>query len=104
MRKLAVVGAGISGLSIANLLKDKYIVEVFEKDSRPGGLIKCDRVEGNLTAYPQFFIVGAQRSGTTLLRLILNGHSSIAIPEESGLLFCPVWKDSILSYFDHMNY
>jgi protoporphyrinogen oxidase len=48
MRKLTVVGAGISGLSIANLLKDKYIVEVFEKDSRPGGLIKCDRVEGNL--------------------------------------------------------
>jgi hypothetical protein len=35
---------------------------------------------------PQFFIVGAQRSGTTLLRLMLNRHSAVAIPEEAGFL------------------
>ena len=35
---------------------------------------------------PNFFVVGAQRSGTTLLRLILNAHSKIIIPEESGFL------------------
>ncbi|HWY14127.1 MAG TPA: sulfotransferase [Rhizomicrobium sp.] len=33
-----------------------------------------------------FFIVGAQRSGTTLLRLILNAHSKIAVPEEARFL------------------
>jgi hypothetical protein len=33
-----------------------------------------------------FFIVGAQRSGSTLLRLILNAHSQIAVPEEARFL------------------
>jgi sulfotransferase family protein len=32
------------------------------------------------------FIMGTQRSGTTLLRLILNAHSKIAIPEEARFL------------------
>jgi len=35
---------------------------------------------------PPFFIVGAQRSGSTLLRLILNAHSHIAVPEEARFL------------------
>jgi hypothetical protein len=34
-----------------------------------------------------FFITGSQRSGTTLLRLLLNSHSQIAIPEEAGFLY-----------------
>lgn len=46
--KYIVIGAGISGLSIAQLLKDRNEVVVFEKDSRPGGMIKCDRVNGSL--------------------------------------------------------
>ena len=35
---------------------------------------------------PPFFVVGSQRSGTTLLRLILNSHSSLYLPYESGFL------------------
>ena len=47
--KIAVIGGGISGLSIARLLKAKHQdVTVFEKESRPGGLIKCSRINGNL--------------------------------------------------------
>ena len=33
-----------------------------------------------------FFIKGTQRSGTTLLRLILNAHSQICIPEDASFL------------------
>lgn len=39
------------------------------------------------------FIVGTQRSGTTLLRLMLNSHSKIAIPEE-GTFWMPLLRRS----------
>lgn len=48
MKKIAIIGAGISGLTMANLLKEKNTVVVFEADSKPGGLIKCDVVNGSL--------------------------------------------------------
>jgi len=35
---------------------------------------------------PVPFLVGAPRSGTTLLRLMLDGHSALAIPPETGFL------------------
>ena len=44
MKKIAIIGAGISGLSSAHFLKDHYDVTVFEKESTPGGLIRCERV------------------------------------------------------------
>ncbi len=48
MKKIAVIGGGISGLSIAKMLGNRADVVVFESSDRPGGLIKCDRVQGNL--------------------------------------------------------
>jgi len=47
--KYAIVGAGMSGLAMANILQDAgNEVVVYESDSRPGGMIKCDIVEGSL--------------------------------------------------------
>lgn len=49
MKRYIVIGAGISGLATANMLQDKgNEVVVYERASRPGGLIKCRRVNGNL--------------------------------------------------------
>lgn len=46
--KIAIIGGGISGLTCAQILKCKHDVKVFEKESTPGGLIRCKRVEGSL--------------------------------------------------------
>lgn len=45
-----------------------------------------DAVAQRASNAPPFFIVGVQRSGTTLLRLLLNAHSEVAIPEEARFL------------------
>lgn len=43
LQKIAVIGAGLSGLNIAKTLKDKFDVDVFEKSSKPGGRIASRR-------------------------------------------------------------
>jgi hypothetical protein len=43
------------------------------------------------TAPAPFFVIGAQRSGTTLLRLMLNAHPDVAIPEE-GTFWMPLLR------------
>lgn len=40
--KIAILGAGISGLSIAKLLKDSFDVQLFERDAKPGGIAKTE--------------------------------------------------------------
>lgn len=47
--RFGVIGAGISGLSIARMLMEQgHSVIVFEQESTPGGLVRCERVEGTL--------------------------------------------------------
>lgn len=48
MQKIAIIGAGVSGLTAAHQLNDRYAVKIYEKESRPGGLIKCERINGSL--------------------------------------------------------
>lgn len=44
--KMAIIGAGVSGLSTAHFLKNKYEITVFEKEDKPGGLIRCEEHGG----------------------------------------------------------
>jgi protoporphyrinogen oxidase len=48
MKKATIIGSGISGLSIAKMLSGSFITKVLEKADKTGGLIKCERVNGNL--------------------------------------------------------
>ncbi|WP_026520202.1 protoporphyrinogen/coproporphyrinogen oxidase [Butyrivibrio sp. FCS006] len=49
MNKYAIIGAGISGMSTAHFLLDKgNEVIIYERDAKPGGLIKCRRINGSL--------------------------------------------------------
>jgi hypothetical protein len=48
--------------------------------------------------YKNFFVIGTQRSGTTLLRLILNAHSQIIVPRESTFLM-PLLKRKYMQNF-----
>ena len=53
MKKVIVIGSGISGLSISRMLTEDNEVEILERDELHGGLIKCKRIDGNL-----FHLVG----------------------------------------------
>ena len=48
MKQIAIIGAGVSGLTAAQLLKGEADVVVFEKEAKAGGLIKCERINGSL--------------------------------------------------------
>ena len=44
--KVGIIGAGISGLSLGQLLKSAYDVEIYECDSEIGGIAKIKVVDG----------------------------------------------------------
>ena len=46
--KILIIGSGISGLSAANLLKDRSFITVLEKSNLTGGLIRCEKIDGHL--------------------------------------------------------
>lgn len=43
--KIGIIGAGISGLSVARLLKDKFEVEILEKSNVVGGIARTKDVD-----------------------------------------------------------
>lgn len=48
METVAIIGGGVSGLTVAHQLKERYDITIYEKEDRCGGLIRCKRVAGSL--------------------------------------------------------
>jgi predicted NAD/FAD-binding protein len=59
MNKLAIIGAGITGLSAAWLLKDAYDVTLYEAEHRAGGHADTQtvKIDGQDVAVDTGFIV-----------------------------------------------
>ena len=57
--KIAVIGAGISGLGSAYSLSSKYQVDLYEKDSRLGGHARTTKIqdEGKIFFFFFWFLV-----------------------------------------------
>ena len=71
MKKVAVIGSGISGMSAAYFLSRKYEVSVFEKDVRIGGHTHTHQIETSrgIRAVDSGFIVHNERTYPNLVRL-----------------------------------
>jgi len=48
MKKVAIIGGGITGISLARMLHEEFEVVVFEKEKKIGGLIRCDELREGL--------------------------------------------------------
>jgi len=66
--RVAIIGSGISGLGAAHLLSRAHTVEVFERDSRPGGHTRTIRRDG--VALDTGFLVHNERNYPLLTRLL----------------------------------
>ena len=63
MKRIAVIGAGVSGLTTARILSEenRNRVVVYEKENTPGGLIRCMQVDGSL------FHISTSRPSSSML-------------------------------------
>lgn len=48
VKKVSIIGGGISGVSLGQLLKNDFAVNIYEKEASLGGLIRCKEVDGIL--------------------------------------------------------
>ena len=75
MMDFCVLGSGVAGSTIANLLSKKYSVHIFDKARGPGGRASNKRFKNNLSfdilTNSSYLVTGNSGSGkSTLLRLL----------------------------------
>ena len=85
MRKIAIIGCGISGMTLAKRLRDAgFDVEIFEKESAPGGIARGFKADGWKDSVEFFYHHWFQKD-TDLLDLIaelgLRDHVKYRTPK-----------------------
>lgn len=86
--KVAIIGAGISGLSLAYFLKRAHLdvdITLFESSDRPGGWLKSRIIEGDVfECGPRSFrITNSSKSLLSLISELGLGHELIAASTDS---------------------
>jgi uncharacterized protein len=95
--KIAVLGAGISGLGSAYILSSKYEVDVYEKDSRLGGHARTTQIqdEGKLFGVDTGFLVFNEPTYPLLTKLFKQLDVKI---ENSDMSFAFWDKNKNIAY------
>ena len=95
--KIAVIGAGISGLGSAFILSSKYEVDLYEKDNRLGGHARTTKVEdeGKILGVDTGFLVFNEPTYPLLTKLFKQLDVKI---EKSDMSFAFWNKDKNIAY------
>ncbi len=95
--KIAVIGAGISGLGSAYILSSKYQVDLYEKDSRLGGHARTTKIqdEGKIFGVDTGFLVFNEPTYPLLTKLFKKLDVKI---EKSDMSFAFWNKDKNIAY------
>lgn len=91
MKRIAVIGAGISGLSAAYFLSRRYEVSLFERDGRLGGHTHTIRVQGDrgTIALDTGFLVHNRKTYPLLVRLFEELEVETRASDMSFSVTCP---------------
>ena len=102
MRRVAVIGAGISGLSVAYYLGKDYQIDIYERSGNAGGLARSFKIEDT---YLEIYFHHFFKSDKALLKLIddlgikeevMFRKSSIGIYYKEGIMPFSTSKDLLL--------
>lgn len=90
MSEIAIIGAGVSGMTCARLLSENNTVTVYEAESRPGGLIKCDRIDGSLFHTCGGHVFNTKRADVLdLFWMLFNREEEFAKADRNSVVFMP---------------
>lgn len=90
MSEIAIIGAGVSGMTCARLLSGNNTVTVYEAESRPGGLIKCERIDGSLFHTCGGHVFNTKRADVLdLFWTLFNREEEFAKADRNSVVFMP---------------